>query len=367
LTPIRCLGEVDRGDSVQSPRLLGGKAKFDPAEFTSQLLPLLKANIQLERALGIIVETSENPAERELVSDLRKGLHEGEKFSTLIRGAGNKFPPLYANMVEAGEESGALNTVVEELSKFLEERKKLRDFLITSLIYPAIILSVTFGVVILLFTVFIPRFSKIFIDMGRELPLPTKIMMGISSFVTHPVMLLVWVAAAISLFFLVSKIQAGGRAREWWDGFALDVPVLGGLVRTIEISRFIRTMAVLLQSYVPLLNAVTIANKVIQNSKIRETLAGVPGELRSGEKLSTALARSPYISKTVVRMLSIGEETGNMGGMLAETASYYESLLQNRVKRLLAIFEPAVILMLAAVVASVVLSIFMAMLELNDL
>ncbi|MCK5845761.1 MAG: type II secretion system F family protein, partial [Victivallales bacterium] len=311
LTPIRCLGQVHQGNADRSSGILTGRTKFDPVEFTNQLLPLLNANIQLERALGIIAETSENPAFRSIVLDLRKGLHEGEKFSTLIRGAGNLFPPIYANLVEAGEESGALDKVIEELSKFLNERKELRNFLITSSIYPVLILTVTFGVLILLFTVFIPRFSKIFTDMHKELPLPTKIMIGASSFVTHPAMLLVWSIAIAGIVFLVFKIRSGGGAKEWWDGFILDTPVIGPLHQTIEISRFIRTMAVLLQSYVPLLNAVAISSKVIQNSKIRETFADVPSELRAGEKLSEALAKSPFISKTILRMLNIVEETGN--------------------------------------------------------
>jgi type II secretory pathway component PulF len=180
-------------------------------------------------------------------------------------------------------------------------------------------------------------------------------------------MLVVWALAIAGMVFLVKKIRSGGPVKEWWDAFILDVPVIGALLQTIEISRFIRTLAVLLQSYVPLLNAVTISNKVVQNSRIRDTFTGVQSELRAGEKLSAALAKSPFISKTVLRMLNIGEETGNVGDMLAETASYYESVLQNRVKRVLAIFEPVVILILAAVVASVVVSIFMAMLELNNL
>lgn len=285
----------------------------------------------------------------------------------MIRDRSNYFPPVYANMVEAGEESGALTKVMEELQKFLNERKELKNFLITSMIYPFIILMVTGGVIILLFTVFIPRFTKIFMDMGKELPLPTKIMLMTSNFVTHPLMLAVWLICIIGLCYLIMQIKNGGKAREWWDRTVLQIPALGAVIQTVEIARFIRTMAVLLQSYVPLLNAVVISERVIQNSEIRETLAGVTTELRGGTKLSAALSKSSYISKTVVQMLNIGEETGNMGDMLDETASYYEDQVKNRIKRLLALFEPVVILMLALVVLAVVGSIFMALMELNNL
>lgn len=366
LTPIKFIGQMD-SDYKTFSNIFERSKKFDPCEFTNRLLPLLKAQIQLERALGIIANSSEDKTTNSIVVDLRRGLHEGKKFSAMIRDRSHYFPPVYANMVEAGEESGALTKVMEELQKFLNERKELKNFLITSLIYPIIILAVTGGVVIMLFTVFIPRFTKVFTDMGQELPLPTKIMMMISDFLIHPFMIIVWISGIIGFIYMIMQIKKGGAAREWWDKTVLKIPFIGPVIQTVEIARFIRTMAVLLQSYVPLLNAVSISEKVIQNGDIRETLTSVTSELRGGAKLSSALAKSSYISKTVVQMLNIGEETGNMGEMLGETASYYETDVKNRIQKLLALFEPMVILILAAVVLVVVLSIFMAMLELNNL
>jgi len=365
-TPIKFLAQVDDSGKSLSTMFSGSK-KFDPANFTSRLLPLLKANIQLERGLGIIANSSEDDTTKNLVLDLRRGLHEGKKLSAMIRDRSNYFPSVYANMIEAGEESGALTRVMEELHKFLTERKELKNFLITSLIYPAIILLVTFAVIILLFTVFIPKFSKIFIDMGRELPLPTKIMMGISDVFTNPFMIAFFGVAIFAMIYFISQIKKGGKAKEWWDENVLKIPQLGAIIQTVEVARFIRTMAVLLQSYVPLLNAVIISQKVMQNVAIKVTLSGIPGDLRAGTKLSESIGKSPYISKTVVQMLSIGEETGNVGDMLADTATFYEKEVKDRIKKLLALFEPMIILLLALVVTSVVISIFLAMLELNNI
>ncbi len=160
-TPIRFMGQTD----VETKSLfsfIDRKKKFDCCAFTNRLVPLLKAQIQLERALGILGDTSEDDYSAEVANEIRRGLHEGKKFSVLIRDRSNLFPAIYANMVEAGEESGALSMVMEELQSFLNERKELRDFLITSSIYPAIILMVTGGLVTLLFTVFIPQFAEIF-------------------------------------------------------------------------------------------------------------------------------------------------------------------------------------------------------------
>jgi type II secretory pathway component PulF len=363
-TPIKFLGTAD-GESTSFKTIFERRKSFDPAEFTNRLLPLLKAQIQLERALGIIAISSEDETTSNIVQELRRGLHEGKRFSALIKDKKRYFPPVYANMIEAGEESGALPRIMEELQKFLNERKDLKNFLINSMIYPIIILVVTFGVLILLFTVLIPKFAEIFESMG-EIPFSTKIMLGISKFMIHPVMLVIWGVLVLGIIILVVQIKKGGKAREWFDNTMIKLPLIGPVIKNIDIARFIRTMAVLLHSYVPILNAVIISEKVIQNNTIKDTLSGVTTELRGGAKLSQALAKSPYISKTVVQMLSIGEETGNVAEMLSETAELYENEIKNTIKKLLALFEPVVILFLAVIVLMVVLSIFMAMQQMLD-
>jgi len=362
-TPIRCMGEADsEGKSLFS--MFSRKKKFDCCAFTNRLVPLLHAQIQLERALAIMGDTTEDEYSAEVAKDIRRGLHEGKKFSALIRDRSSLFPPIYANMVEAGEESGALTMVMDELNKFLNERKELRNFLITSSIYPAIILIVTGGLVLLLFTVFIPKFAVIFKSMGKKLPLPTQIMLEISNLFTGW-WILAWLGLIVLIVMIVKKINEGGRAKEIWDENVLKIPIFGKLMQTIEVTRFVRTLSVLLQNYVPLLNSVEIAEKVIQNYTIKETLTGVTSELRAGTKLSAALSKSEFIPKTATQMMSIGEETGNVGEMLNETAIYYEGEIKNSIKKLLALFEPVIILIIAVVVLAVVLSIFMAILEMG--
>ena len=362
-TPIRFLGQADAEPS-SFLNIFSKKKKFDCCAFTNRLVPLLHAQIQLERALAIMGDTTEDEYSGEVARDIRRGLHEGKKFSALIRDRSTLFPPIYANMVEAGEESGALIMVMDELNKFLNERKELRNFLITSSIYPAIILIVTGGLVLLLFTVFIPKFALIFKDMGKKLPLPTHIMLEISNLFTGW-WILAWVGLIVFILVLIKKINDGGRAKELWDENVLKIPIFGKLMQTIEVTRFVRTLSVLLQNYVPLLNSVEIAEKVIQNKTIKETLTGVTSELRAGTKLSVALSKSEFIPKTATQMMNIGEETGNVGEMLNETAIYYEGEIKNSIKKLLALFEPVVILLIAMVVLAVVLSIFMAIIAMQ--
>ncbi len=362
--PIKFIGTDDAGEGVASGQFWK-KKDLDPCEFTNRLVPLLKAHIPLERSLAIIAEGTEEPKGKTVVNDLRRGLHEGKKFSAMIRGKPNIFPQMYSNMVEAGEETGSLAQVMQELQRFLNSSKELKEYLITSSIYPLFVLTVTGTVIILLFTVFLPRFAKIFADTGKELPLPTKIMLLLSNIFLNFWWL--WLILFGALIYLIYCIHKGGKAKEWWDETKLKIPVLGGLFHMVEITRFIRTLAVLIQHHVHLLDTIRISEKVLQNTFIAKTLVSVAAELRGGAKLSAALAKSPYFPKTAIRMLSIGEETGNMGEMLNQVADNFEEDIKGKIKKLLALFEPAVILFLALVVLSVVLSIFMALMKMNQI
>ena len=179
MIPLR---ELDTAEKKSSPFRLFRRSRFDALAFTNRLAPLLAANVPLEKALMVIEKGMSEPESREICFELRRLLHGGERFSRLVRDREDLFPPLYAGLIEAGEETGALNEVVAELRRFLNESREFRDFVVTSSIYPAVVAGVTVGVVLLLFTVFIPRFAQVFADMDQELPALTKIMLDISSF-----------------------------------------------------------------------------------------------------------------------------------------------------------------------------------------
>ena len=178
LTPVRFCGESDEeaGQLRWLPR-----RRVDSYEFTSQLAPLLSANIPLERALAIIAESTRDEEQKRLANTLRQGLHEGKKFSELIRSYGSVFPGFYANLIETGEETGCLPEVVEQLQSFMAESRELREFIVSSSIYPAAVLAITLLVTILMFTVFVPRFAQIFTDMGREQPGSMVFLMTVST------------------------------------------------------------------------------------------------------------------------------------------------------------------------------------------
>ncbi|MGE4301842.1 MAG: type II secretion system F family protein [Victivallaceae bacterium] len=360
LLPLESFGQV--GGPSRNPFKRDG---FDVYRFTNRLAPLLSAGIRLEKALAVMAGHNADRANQEVIESLRKGLHEGKKFSALVRGQEPRFPKIYASLIEAGEETGNMDGAVRELRRFMAESKEQRDFLITSSIYPLTILAVTFGVIVLMFTVFIPRFSQIFLDMGKELPLPTAIMLFVSRMFT--LLWPLWLLLVGGVMYAAVLVRRGGRARRRWDTLVLRTPILGKLVATIEIGRMTRTLAIMLESHVALLDSVRIAFKVLGNSVIAESFSGVATELRAGNPLSKALHHSKYMPDEAVQMIEVGEQSGEVGRMLAEAATGLENESRQGIKRLLALFEPAVIVVLALVILMVVVSIFLAVMEMNQI
>ena len=360
LAPIRFCGEAGIESEGKS---LWRKSRIDTCQFTRQLAPLLAANIQLERALAIIADSSADPEQKQFVNSLRQGLHEGKKFSDLIRSHGKLFPGYYANLVESGEESGCLPQAVDELYKFMSENKELKGFIISSSVYPLAILGVTLIVTILLFTVFVPRFARIFADMGRELPSSMVFLMGASSFFFHAL----WIVpcSLIFIWLILEKYWGKELFRYRISQLKLKFPFLGNIMIDLEMCRYIRTLAILLANHVEIIRTVKIAEKIIINPVIADSFMNIDRKLKGGEKLSAALTGNRFIPAEMVPMLRVGEETGSVGEMLGRIASNLESDTRAKIKRILSLFEPAVIVFLAVIVLIVVVSIFAAMMEIN--
>ena len=339
--------------------------KFDVNTFTERLAPLLLANVPLERALAVLEEGATDKKMLSVLFELRKGLHEGKRFSTLIRQMGSDFPPMYSSIVESGEEAGCLPEVTDELRKFLSESKSFKDFVITSSIYPLIVLAVTIGVMLLLFTVFIPRFAKIFADMGKELPALTQALVNISGFVVKTWWLIP--VAVIIVMFMNRLCGAGTFWRRFKDRIQLKLPLFGKLAVSIQVSTFIQALAIMVKKNVHLLAAVRIARNTLSNSVLCSSFSGIEEQLREGAKLSSTLGRSPYMPPGSMAMLKIAEESGEVGEMLERITREQQIATRNLVKKLLAMLEPAIIVILALVVMTVVFAIFAAIWEMNSI
>lgn len=359
LMPLDFLGE---GSKTQQGGGWFGP-KLNVVEFTERLVPLLQANITLERALGIVGDDNDNPVLAETVGDLRRGLHEGKKFSQLIRDRGRAFPQLYSGVVEAGEEAGALPQVMGELRRFLSESQELRSFIISSSVYPLFIAFTGVVMMVVVLGVIVPRFATALAGAGVE-SLATTILLGVSSFFRNYWWLSL-VLLALVIYVVTQLRKEGSALRIRYDHWILRVPLAGRLVLYANVARLCRTMAILMRSGVHLLNTVVIANRVVQNQAISQSIVGLSGELRQGQRLSAALSKSEYIPSLMLKMIAVGEETGSVETMLERVADRYEEDMKRLVKRLLSLFEPAIIICLGLGVGAVVLLMFMAMMDMQ--
>ena len=362
MIPIRSFGEVNE---KQSSGFSLTRRKIDVYDFTRQLSPLLNAYIPLERALAIIAEGAAEEDQKDFVNAMRQGLHEGKKFSELVRSHGSLFPTYYANLIESGEETGCLPEVVKELHKFMGESKELKDFIVSSSVYPLSILVIVLGVTVLLFTVFVPKFAKIFYDMGRELP---GALGGLVAF--GDVAKWAWWMIPVGLYLayqICKHIYGASEMKRKISGFVIKLPLLGGILVDLEMCKYLRTLAILIANHVEIIRTVKIAGRIISNPVVSAEFDGIDRKLKGGEKLSAALADNRFIPPGTVPMLRVGEESGTVGEMLGNISGNLEADTRLRIKRLLSLFEPAVIVFLAVIVLVVVVAIFVAMMEINSI
>ncbi|MFW6367392.1 MAG: type II secretion system F family protein [bacterium] len=353
------------GEGTDSAGGSGGKrrSKFDVVEFTDRLVPLLQADVPIERALGILAEGESNPTNAEVIRDLRRGLHEGRKLSQLIRDRGPMFPRLYASVVEAGEEAGALAEVMAELRRFLSDRREFQAFLVSASIYPLIVLLVSLIVMGVLLGFIVPKFAEVIINSGQTVPMSTQLLMNISDTVRR----LWWLvpAAVVGFVVLLRALRREGLARRRFDALILKVPLLSRIVLLSDLSRLCRTLSILMRSGVHLLNTVTIGTRILQNSVLRESIGGLAGELRQGQRLSAAFSQSPLIPPFMLRMIGVGEETGAVETMLQRVAERYEQDLKQTLNRIVSLLEPILIVILGLIVAFIVVSMLFAIMDIQ--
>jgi type II secretory pathway component PulF len=314
--------------------------------------------------LAIISEGAGTDVQKNFVNSLRQGLHEGKKFSEMVRSYGSLFPDYYANLIESGEESGCLPEVTGELYKFMHESRELKGFITSSSIYPAVILCVVLVVSVVLFTVFVPHFSKIFADMGKDLPESMAILNSVGD-------VLGWLwwclpLACVGGWFFFKHYFGEAEWKRKIGKFLIHIPVAGQIMIDLEISRYLRTLAILIANHVEIIRTVRIAGKVVSNPVIAAEFDGIDRKLKSGEKLSATLRENRFLPQSTSSMLRVGEESGQVGEMLDNIATNLEADTRQKIKRALSLFEPLVIILLAVVVLGVVVAIFVAMMEINS-
>ena len=332
---------------------------------TQQLCTLVGAGITLDSSLSSMAKLTENPKIREILSGVQKRVHAGSSFAEALSEHPHAFSKLYVNMVRAGEEGGVLTSCLDRLAQYMEKSENLKNNIRSAMVYPAVLTLVGGSAVIILITVVIPRFSKLFEDMGKTLPLPTKIMLALSSAVSNYwwLMLILTIMATAGIFYYLKTETGKGQ----WDSLVLKLPLFGGLVRKIEVSRFSLTLSTLLKSGVPVLHALGIVKSILSNSVIVAAMNPLLTSLKNGKGLSGSLEQSGVFPAMAVHMITVGETSGTLDEMLARVSETYDKEVELALKQIISLIEPLLILLMALVIGFIVISMLLAIVSVNEI
>jgi general secretion pathway protein F len=336
----------------------------DLLAFTQELSTLIKAGLPLDRTLSILIELTENERLRKIVQDILKDVRGGRSFSDALAQHPRVFDRLYVNMVKAGEAGGVLDLVLERLVDFLDRSQQLKSTILNAMIYPIILISVMTIVITVMLMFVIPRFTMIFETMGKTIPLPTQILLSFSIIIKSYWWLILGLIAL--LYFGFSRYINSERGRLVWDRLKLRLPLLSSLILKIEVSRFSRTMGTLINSGVPLLQALTIVKEIIKNVVVSNTINDIAKGAKEGKGVSGPMRAVGIFPPLAMHMIRVGEETGRLDEMLIRVANTYDQDIQNTIKRFIAALEPLLILLMSFIVAFIVLSIIWAILSINE-
>jgi general secretion pathway protein F len=363
LTPVYIGVAPKKSYELKLPAFAYGRRR-DVLFFTQELSTLLNAGVPLDRALAITAELTERPAFRVIVLDVLRVLKGGKPLADSLATHPEYFSDLFVNMVRAGVAWGALAVVFERLSEFERSRDELRNYIVSAMIYPALLCLVGLTSVIILLTFVVPRFAALFEDSHMEMPLPTKVMLQASNIVQT----WWWVAALI-----VAAIVTGWRfyigttkGRYKWDKWRLKLPLLGDALRKAETARFARAMATLVSNTVPLVQCIGISGAILNNRYIARGLEAVSQGVKRGEGIAAPLTKVGVFPPLAGHLLTVGEETGKLDAMFTRMADIYEDDTRAAIKRFTAVFEPVVILVMGVIVGGFILSILVAITSIND-
>lgn len=364
LTPIYVgVAPKSGGIQIKLPQI-GGRRKKDVLFFTGELSTLLNAGVPLDRALSITAELTVRQSFRFIVLDVLRILKGGRSLADSLATHPDYFSDLYVNMVRAGEASGSLAPIFERLAEFERTRDDLRGYIISSMIYPALLSLVGLGSVLILLNFVVPRFATIFSDPRMKIPAPTEAMLVVSHYLqTYGWMMALGLVGSLAAFRVYTTTAAG---RMWWDGARLKLPLLGDALLKAETARFARAMATLVANTVPLVQSIGIAAATLNNKTISYALGAVAQGVKRGEGIAVPVRKAGVFPPLASHLLTVGEETGRLDQMFARMADIYENDTRASIRRFTAIFEPLVILVMGILVGTLILSMLLAITSIND-
>ncbi len=346
---------------------LGGKriSQDDLAIATGELATLLRAGLPLDRALEIVVNLGSNDQICSIFNEIRQEVRGGASLFAAMEARKGVFSRFYLSMIRAGEAGGALESVMLRLTEFMERSKELKETVKSALIYPTILILVAVVSVIVLLMFVVPQFTQMFEESGKALPLSTQFVIAMGEMFKH-----YWWALIVGtlVFYTLFRRQlADPDSRYIWDGRFLALPVMGDLLAKLEMARFARTLGTLLENGVPLLPALSIVKETLGNRVMVKRMDEVAAKLREGKGLGQPLMEAEIFPRLGVHMVMVGEETGRLSEMLIQVANVFDREVRNAVKRALGLLEPILILGLGLMIGGIIMSILVAILNVNEL
>lgn len=331
--------------------------------FTRQMATLLQAGLPILRGLDVMIRQEKNPAFKDVLTQIADNVRSGGTFSDGLAKHTKVFDHLYINMIRAGEAGGVLDVVLSRLARFMEKSVKTKKKVKSAMVYPMVVISVAVTIVALLMVFVVPKFQDIFSEMlgGAKMPWLTEKVIGFSNFLKdYSIVAVIIVVVGIFAMKFALKTKGGTRA---WDWLALRIPKIGTLASMAAISRFSRTFGTLLASGVPILQALNITRDTIGNVIIMDALDRVHDRVRDGETIAAPLEQQKVFPTVVTSMVDVGEETGELPEMLNRIADNYDEDVDNAVAGITSIIEPVMIVMLALVVGTIVIALFLPIID----
>lgn len=353
-----------RGTVKSSASLTTFFARVKPEEVsvaTRQLATLTSAGVPLVTALDALVGQLGNTLFAKNMAQIKESVNEGNSLAFALAQHPKLFSNIYVNMVRAGEASGSLDVVLERLADYSENEQALKGKVRSALAYPVFMCLVGVAVVVLLMTYVVPNITGMFNQLRATLPLPTRILIASSSFFkSYWWVIVLGIVGAVALLKKFFKTSQGAR---FADTIMLRAPILGPVIQKIALSRFSRTLGTLLESGVPLLAALDIVRNIVDNTLLAEAIENASEDIEAGKSLALPLSRSPWFPPITVQMISVGEQSGELESMLKKIADSYERDVHSQIQTMTSLLEPLMILVMGVVVAFIVMSILMPIIE----
>ncbi len=366
VTDIRDKTKAQKKSKSPSLARTGRVSVHDLSMMTRQLATLIKANIPLVDSLAAVSEQVENETLAVIMADLRNFVNEGGSFHKGLQKYPRVFDTIYISLVEAGEMSGSLDTILIRLAEFKEAQSEMNARVKSALFYPILMIVASIGILGILFIYVIPKMTEVF-EATPELVMPwySQMVIDISGFMVN--YWIVILLSTLSVYFLFANWKRTPAGKAQWDGIYLKLPIVGKLGRIIAVSRFTRTLSTLLNGGVPMLSAMGIVRNVVDNEVIAKAIDVGRENISEGESIAGPLKKSGQFPPIVIHMINIGEKTGELETMLTQLSDAYDFQSKNAIDGLTSLLGPAMILVMGCVIGIIVFAVMVPMMELSNL